>query len=95
MTKSATGVSWCRDSPAILLGVFSLTVGSQEEIIAKLRQIEDQARGALKEFPERVAKDRLRLILGIAGHLALKLETERTSELKPPASAPGQRRLTS
>jgi hypothetical protein len=56
-------------------------VGTQEEIIAKLRQIEEQARTALKEFPERVAKDRLRLILGIAGHLALKLETERTAEL--------------
>jgi hypothetical protein len=70
-------------------------VGSQEEIIAKLRQIEEQARGALKEYPERVAKDRLRLILGIAGHLALKLETERTAELNfPPTDADRPRRLT-
>jgi len=53
---------------------------SEQEIISKLRQIEEQARFAIADFPRCTAKDRLRLILGIAGHLALKLEVERTGE---------------
>ena len=52
----------------------------EHEIISKLRQIEEQARLAIADFPQSTAKDRLRLILGIAGHLALKLEVERTGE---------------
>jgi hypothetical protein len=56
-------------------------MGAHEaEIASKLRQIEEQARLALADFPQATAKDRLRLILGIAGHLALKLEIERTGE---------------
>ena len=54
-----------------------------EEIIGKLRQIEEQVRLALADFPQPPTKDRLRLILGIAGHLALKLEIERTTERFP------------
>ena len=94
MRKSATALSCYSDFLKRVAALCSHAVGPQEEIIAKLRQIEDQARGALKEFPERVAKDRLRLILGIAGHLALKLETERTGELMQPANA-GERRFNS
>ncbi|HYG55274.1 MAG TPA: hypothetical protein VD965_08245 [Burkholderiales bacterium] len=63
-----------------------------EEIVAKLRQIEEQARTGLKEYPHPVAKDRLRLILGIAGHLALKIETEQTWETQVPAANDAVRR---
>ena len=49
----------------------------QEEIIDKLRQIEEQARRALDE-PGVLPRERLKLILGMAGHLALQLEIERT-----------------
>jgi len=68
----------------------------EDEIIAKLRQIEEQARASLADFPQATAKDRLRLILGIAGHLALKLEIERTSERFAPGDPlkPGARRGT-
>lgn len=51
----------------------------EQDIIAKLRQIEEQARLGIADFPQSTTKDRLRLILGIAGHLALKLEVERTT----------------
>jgi hypothetical protein len=55
-------------------------MGTYDEIINKLRQIEEQARLAVADLPHPTAKDRLRLIIGLAGHLALKLEVERTSE---------------
>jgi hypothetical protein len=68
--------------------LLSVRMGTpEEEIIAKLRQIEEQARAALADFPQATAKDRLRLILGLAGHLALKLEIERTAERFPPNDA--------
>jgi len=54
-------------------------MSDQAEIIVKLREIEEQARRALAD--PNMAKERLRLILGIAGHLALKLEIE-TSDIR-------------
>ncbi len=63
-------------------------MGTNEEIIAKLRQIEEQARLAIGDLPYPTAKDRLRLIIGLAGHLALKLEVERTSERFPALNDP-------
>ena len=59
-----------------------------EEIITKLRQIEEQARLAIADLPHPTAKDRLRLIIGLSGHLALKLEVERTSERFPAINDP-------
>ena len=54
-------------------------MSDQAEVIVKLREIEEQARRALVD--PNMAKERLRLILGIAGHLALKLEIE-TSDIR-------------
>jgi hypothetical protein len=58
----------------------------QAEIIVKLREIEEQARRALAD--PNMAKERLRLILGIAGHLALKLEIE-TTDIRRQAKSGG------
>jgi hypothetical protein len=63
-------------------------VGTNEEIIGKLRQIEEQARLAITDLPHPTAKDRLRLIIGLAGHLALKLEVERTADRMPAINDP-------
>ena len=41
----------------------------KEEVIAKLRQIEEQVSALLAESPEKLAADRLRLVAGLAGYL--------------------------
>ncbi|HEY6820992.1 MAG TPA: hypothetical protein VI321_03140 [Burkholderiales bacterium] len=61
-------------------------MSDQAEIIVKLREIEEQARRALAD--PNMAKERLRLILGIAGHLALKLEIE-TSDIRQKSKGQG------
>jgi len=61
-------------------------MSDQAEIIVKLREIEEQARRALAD--PNMAKERLRLILGIAGHLALKLEIE-TSDIRQKSKSQG------
>jgi len=51
-----------------------------DELLAKLAQIQEQAQLTLEELPQRVAKERLRLIIGLARYLqnavALKPEAE-------------------
>ena len=42
---------------------------ARDEVIIKLRQIEDQVKALLGESSERLAADRLRLIAGLAGYL--------------------------
>lgn len=59
---------------------------SQEDIITKLRQIEEQARQALHELGPGTPNDRVRLIMGLAGHLALKLEIEYGRQARVSAS---------
>lgn len=44
-------------------------MGTPDEIIAKLKQIEEHAHAVLAEGPEGTARERLRLILGLAGYL--------------------------
>jgi hypothetical protein len=41
----------------------------KKEILAKLEQIQEQAQLTLDELPLRLAKDRLRLIIGLARYL--------------------------
>jgi hypothetical protein len=41
----------------------------KEEILAKLEQIQEQAQLTLDELPLHLAKDRLRLIIGLARYL--------------------------
>jgi hypothetical protein len=48
----------------------------KEEILAKLRQIQEQAQLTLDELPLRLAKDRLRLIIGLARYLSSAIDME-------------------
>jgi hypothetical protein len=40
-----------------------------DELLAKLAQIQEQAQLTLDELPQRLAKERLRLIIGLARYL--------------------------
>jgi len=67
----------------------------REEILTKLGQIQEQAQLTLDELPLRLAKDRLRLIIGLARYLqtAVQLSEERPSgaradDAAPPRAAP-------
>lgn len=46
----------------------------KREILAKLEQIQEQAQRTLDELPVRLAKDRLRLIIGLARYLATAID---------------------
>jgi len=41
----------------------------QEELIRKLAQIEEQAQLTLEEFPKRLTKERLRMIIALARYI--------------------------
>ena len=46
----------------------------KDEILAKLDQIQEQAQLTLDELPLRLAKDRLRLIIGLARYLSTTVD---------------------
>ena len=46
----------------------------KREILGKLEQIQEQAQLTLDELPLRLAKDRLRLIIGLARYLSPAVE---------------------
>jgi hypothetical protein len=46
----------------------------KQEILAKLAQIQEQAQLTLDELPLRLAKDRLRLIIGLARYLSTTVD---------------------
>jgi hypothetical protein len=46
----------------------------KKEILAKLAQIQEQAQLTLDELPLRLAKDRLRLIIGLARYLTTAVD---------------------
>jgi hypothetical protein len=66
----------------------------KKEILAKLEQIQEQAQLTLDELPLRLAKDRLRLIIGLARYLqtAVDVNWEESTlprvgdEERPPAT---------
>jgi hypothetical protein len=67
----------------------------KQEFLAKLEQIQEQAQLTLEELPLRLAKDRLRLIIGLARYLQteLQLGAEEISAgagnaARPPAAPP-------
>ncbi len=66
----------------------------KDEILAKLKQIEEQAQLTLDELPLRLAKDRLRLIIGLARYLSTAVDVRWESPLagpadpRPPSAAP-------
>jgi hypothetical protein len=49
----------------------------KQEILTKLEQIQEQAQLTLDELPLRLAKDRLRLIIGLARYLSTTVEMNR------------------
>jgi hypothetical protein len=49
-------------------------VQRKDEILAKLEQIQEQAQLTLDELPLRLAKDRLRLIIGLARYLSTAID---------------------
>jgi hypothetical protein len=46
----------------------------EEELISKLKQIEEQARLTLEEFPKRLARERQRMIIALAKYIRADLE---------------------
>ena len=46
----------------------------KDEILTKLEQIQEQAQLTLDELPLRLAKDRLRLIIGLARYLSTTVD---------------------
>jgi hypothetical protein len=57
-----------------------------EEILAKLQQIQEQAQLTLDELPLRLAKDRLRLIIGLARYLSTTVDMTRAEMSLPGVS---------
>ena len=53
----------------------------KQEILRKLAQIEEQAQLTLDELPLRLAKDRLRLIIGLARYLSTSVEMSREASV--------------
>jgi hypothetical protein len=58
----------------------------RKEILAKLEQIQEQAQLTLDELPRRLAKDRLRLIIGLNWEELASRFPE--ADAKPPLEAP-------
>ena len=58
-----------------------------DELLAKLAQIQEQAQLTLEELPQRLAKERLRLIIGLARYLqnavALGTNSEQLAAQRP------------
>jgi len=51
-----------------------IAMDRKKEILAKLEQIQEQAQLTLDELPLRLAKDRLRLIIGLARYLQTSVD---------------------
>jgi hypothetical protein len=68
---------------------------TKDELLNKLGQIQEQAQMTLDELPMRLAKDRLRLIIGLAKYLTTAVNM---GPLDPPPTlentVPGQPRLS-
>ena len=64
----------------------------KDEILAKLKQIEEQAQLTLDELPLRLAKDRLRLIIGLARYLSTTVDMSWEERPSAAAAEDGARR---
>lgn len=58
----------------------------KDEILIKLEQIQEQAQLTLDELPLRLAKDRLRLIIGLARYLSTTIDVNWQDELSAAAA---------
>ncbi len=66
-----------------------------EDLIRKLVQIQEQARITMEELPapQKLARDRLKLIVGLAGYVATALQLEeRAPEVAPLPEEPARRK---
>jgi hypothetical protein len=63
------------------------------EILAKLQQIQEQAQLTLDELPLRLAKDRLRLIIGLARYLSTAVDVNWNEDARPLREDDGERPL--
>ena len=61
----------------------------KDEILAKLKQIEEQAQLTLDELPLRLAKDRLRLIIGLTRYLSTTVDMSWDDEATVPLPEAG------
>jgi hypothetical protein len=53
---------------------------NQQELIAKLRQIEEQARLTLEEYPKNLTRERQRMIIALAKYIRAELGEHSTPE---------------
>jgi hypothetical protein len=67
-------------------------VQRKDEILAKLEQIQEQAQLTLDELPLRLAKDRLRLIIGLARYLSTSIDINWEDELSAAGAEDGAKR---
>jgi hypothetical protein len=67
-------------------------VQRKDEILAKLEQIQEQAQLTLDELPLRLAKDRLRLIIGLARYLSTTIDVRWEDDLSPAAGEDAAKR---
>jgi hypothetical protein len=65
----------------------------KREILVKLQQIQEQAQLTLDELPLRLAKDRLRLIIGLARYLSTTVDVNWEGPLSPSPEDDGKRPL--
>ena len=63
-----------------------------EDLIRKLVQIQEQARITMEELPapQKLARDRLKLIVGLAGYVATALQLDEQSQPAEVAALPEQ-----
>ena len=64
----------------------------KDEILIKLEQIQEQAQLTLDELPLRLAKDRLRLIIGLARYLSTTIDVNWQDELSAAAAEDAAKR---
>jgi hypothetical protein len=56
---------------------------TEEEMLEKLKQIEEQARMTLNELPLRLAKDRLKLVIGLAQYMQTAIMIAQSKRNEP------------
>ena len=67
---------------------------TKEELLSKIAQIQEQAQMTLDELPVRLAKDRLRLIIGLTKYLTTAVNMNPREGSPPIEDAnPGEPRL--
>lgn len=59
---------------------------TEQEIIAKLQQIEEQARLTLEEFPKNLTRERQRMIIALVKYIRAELEERSVPEKSFPES---------